>query len=46
MQGLDDRLEQNRKDIEANANELWQVWSQYMQAQAKVLDGVKQKKGT
>jgi len=46
LQGLDDRLEQNRKDIEANANELWQVWSQYMQAQAKVLDGVKQKKGT
>lgn len=45
-QSLEERLEQNHKDIEASANELWQVWSQYIQAQAKVLDGTKQKKAT
>jgi chromosome segregation ATPase len=45
-QSLEERIEQNHKDIEANAAELWQVWSQYMQAQAKVLDGMKQKKAT
>ena len=45
-QGLDARIEQNHKDIEASAAELWQVWSQYMQAQSKVLDGLKQKKAT
>jgi predicted nucleic acid-binding Zn-ribbon protein len=45
-QSLEERLEQNHKDIEASANELWQVWSQYTQAQARILDGMKQKKAT
>jgi chromosome segregation ATPase len=45
-QSLEERLEQNHKDIEANANELWQVWSQYLQAQAKVLDATKQKRAS
>jgi chromosome segregation ATPase len=45
-QVLEERLEQNHKEIEASANELWQVWSQYTQAQARILDGMKQKKAT
>lgn len=45
-QSLEERIEQNRKEIEANANELWQAWSQYIQAQARILDSTKQKKGT
>jgi chromosome segregation ATPase len=45
-QSLEERLEQNHKDIEASANELWQVWSEYSQAQARILDGMKQKKAT
>lgn len=45
-QNLEERLEQNHKEIEACAGELWQVWSQYIQAQARVLDGIKQKKET
>jgi chromosome segregation ATPase len=45
-QSLEERLEQNHKDIEASANELWRAWSQYVQGQARVLDGMKQKKAT
>ena len=43
-QSLEERLEQNHKDIEASANELWQAWSQYIQGQVRVLDGMKQEK--
>jgi chromosome segregation ATPase len=45
-QSLEERLEQNHKDIETSANELWQAWSQYVAGQARVLDGMKQKKAT
>lgn len=45
-QSLEERLEQNHKELEDNAKELWQAWSQYIQAQASVLHAAKQKKGT
>jgi len=43
-QSLEDRLEQNKQAIQACSDELWQVWSRFIQAQAKVLDGLKQDK--
>jgi len=45
-QSLEERLAQNGKDIKVCADELWQAWAQYVQAQSRVLDGMKQKKGT
>lgn len=46
LQSLEERIAQNSKDAATCADELWQVWSQYIQAQVRVLDGMKQKKGT
>lgn len=43
-QSLEDRLEQNKQAIRACSDELWQVWSRFIQAQARVLDGLKQEK--
>lgn len=45
-QALEERIEQNHKEIEANAAELWQVWAQFTQAQAKVFDGMSRKKAS
>ncbi len=44
LQTLEERIEQNHKEIAASAAELWQVWSQFTQAQAKVFDGMTTKK--
>ena len=43
-QSLEDRIEQNKQGIQACSAELWQVWTRFIQAQAKVLDGLKQEK--
>jgi predicted nucleic acid-binding Zn-ribbon protein len=43
-QSLEDRLEQNKQAIQSCSDELWQVWARFIQAQAKVLDGLKQEK--
>lgn len=43
-QSLEDRLEQNKQAIQACSDELWQVWTRFIQAQGKVLDGLKQEK--
>ncbi len=43
-QSLEDRLQQNKQAIQACSDELWQVWTKFIQAQAKVLDGLKQEK--
>lgn len=41
LQALEERLDHNRKEMEARAAELWQAWSQYVQAHAKALEGLK-----
>jgi uncharacterized protein YukE len=43
-QSLEERSEQNKRAIQACADDLWQAWSRFIQAQAKVLDGLKQEK--
>jgi chromosome segregation ATPase len=46
LQSLEERLAENSKQVRTYADELWRVWSQYIQAQSKILDGMKQKKET
>ena len=41
-QSLEERLDENKKAIEACADESWQVWSGYIKAQAKILESLKQ----
>lgn len=43
-QSLEERLEHNKQAIQACSDELWKVWSRFIQAQSKVLDGLKQGK--
>jgi len=40
MESLEERLEQNRRDVEARIDELWQAWTEYMHGQTELLDSV------
>jgi chromosome segregation ATPase len=40
LTGLEERLEQNRQDVEACSDEFWQVWTAYMQGQIGVVESI------
>lgn len=42
LKSLEERLEQNQRDIGTHADRLWQAWSEYMQGQIKLLDDFRQ----
>jgi len=46
LAGLRERLEQNRQDLEALANELWQTWAEYMQGHVKLIENIVEQRET
>jgi hypothetical protein len=40
LKSLEDRLEQNRQDVEACSDEFWQVWTAYTQGQIGLANSI------
>jgi chromosome segregation ATPase len=46
LKSLDERLEQNKRDIGTYADRLWQTWTEYMQGQIALLESIVKQRGT